>query len=283
MGDPNFKPRTGAQISWMVLILPQLEEQALYDRYEIAVDAAFYPNSTNPQAASVAVYACPSDRAPGRLFQHASLSQDRPFAKGNYAAYVSPQHVGDQQFIAGALGGFRPGEESQRGQRLHKIKDGTTRTIAITEVLTTEFAWDHRGAWSLPWGGSSLLCVHVDHDFDRLGDLREDQRTVEHYAPDPRFLSWAHIPNTQQIADILYACPTPALARQLRMPCVTSDGGWAYSYVTSAPRSHHRNGVNAGLLDGHVGFLSDDIDIVVLTQLVSVNDGIPIDATEFVP
>jgi prepilin-type N-terminal cleavage/methylation domain-containing protein len=82
MGDPNFKARSGAQISWMVLILPQLEEQALYDRYEIAIDAAFYPNSANPQAASVAVYACPSDRAPGRLFQHARYRRTDPSPKG---------------------------------------------------------------------------------------------------------------------------------------------------------------------------------------------------------
>ena len=57
------------------------------------------------------------------------------------------------------------------------------------------------------------------------------------------------------------------------MPCAEwSDGGSNY-YLSAAPRSRHPGGVVAAGMDGHVQFLPDDIDDVLMALLISINDG----------
>ena len=62
-----------------------------------------------PQAQTVTSYLCPSDNAAGRLCNIPRFTEQKDLAKGNYAAYVSPQHVGDLRYVPGALGGNREG------------------------------------------------------------------------------------------------------------------------------------------------------------------------------
>ena len=222
----------------------------------------------NPQSQFVGTYHCPSDVAPGRFF-NGPISNGKNLAKANYAAYVSPQHVGDLQYIIGALGGFQPG--SIHGQRLRRVKDETSKTIAVTEVLTRDDERDARGMWAVPWGAASVLAAHIDHDFDRTGTSREDQRSVRHYVPDPAFYEWVHLPNTKKTNDLLYACPSPVQAAVDGLPC-SRGSGRGRLFVTGAPRSRHQGGVNINSLDGHVGFLADDVDPVLFVQIVSVHD-----------
>ncbi len=274
MFGPNFDPRTGAGIGWMVLLLPFVEEGTLYDQFEVSLEASIYAQPGDPQARSLEAYLCPSDGGGGRSYLHTPTGKS--LAKGNYAAYVSPQHVGDLQFIPGALGGFEPGNPALIGQRLRRVRDGVSQTLAVTEVRARNNERDPRGIWSLPWGAASLLAVHVDHDFDRLGDSRDDQRTVDHYVPDPAFFSWAHTPNSQETADLLFVCPQPVVAFLEAMPCQRASGLSAL-FVTGSARSRHGGGVNDVWLDGHVGFTSDAVDIATLTFLVSVDDSAVID------
>ena len=42
--------------------------------------------------------------------------------------------------------------------------------------------------------------------------------------------------------------------------------------MSAAPRSLHPGGVNASYLDGHVSFLENDIDDIVMALAVSVTD-----------
>ena len=58
------------------------------------------------------------------------------------------------------------------------------------------------------------------------------------------------------------------------MPCKKVES------VYGVPRSLHPGGVNAVLLDGSVGFLSDDIDEYIYAFLVCVNDRRPLDVGE---
>lgn len=267
MFAPNFDPRSGQQLSWMVLLLPYIEESALYEQFDLNRSVLDQP--TNPQRQFVNTYHCPSDSSPGRLFSSPNFSGGKELAKANYAAYVSPQHVGDLQYIVGALGGFAPG--SVHGQRLRRVKDGTSKTIAVTELLTRDDPKDARGMWAVPWGAASVLAAHIDHDFNATNTNPEDQRSVRHYVPDPEFFDWVHLPNTLNTSDLLYSCPRPVQAAVEGMPC-SRGSGRSRLFVTGAPRSRHQGGVNMNSLDGHVGFLSDDIDAVLFVQIVSVHD-----------
>ncbi len=275
MFGPNFDPLSGQQISWMVLLLPYIEESGLYDEFDLS--RSVFEQDRDPQSQFVTTYQCPSDASAGRVFSAPNLTRGKDLAKGNYAAYVSPQHVGDLQYIIGALGGFTPG--SVHGQRLRRVKDGTTKTMAISEVLTRDETGDPRGVWAVPWGAGSVLAAHIDHDFEATGTSFEDQRSVRHYVPDPAFYDWVHLPNTLKTSDLLYSCPRPVQAHVQGLPC-SRGSGRSRLFVTGAPRSHHQGGVNMTSLDGHVGFLSDDVDPVLFVQIVAVNDAAVIEAIE---
>ena len=59
------------------------------------------------------------------------------------------------------------------------------------------------------------------------------------------------------------------------MPCAAAE------YLSNAPRSNHTGGVVGASLDGHVGFITDNIDSLVFAYLVCTNDGQASDITQF--
>ena len=69
--------------------------------------------------------------------------------------------------------------------------------------------------------------------------------------------------------DVLYVCPDPAEAQFDKMPC--NDEYWGY--ISAAPRSQHPGGVNAAFLDGHVGFLPNDINEYTMLYMIDTSDG----------
>jgi hypothetical protein len=153
--------------------------------------------------------------------------------------------------------------------------------LVATEVRTFAHDNDPRGVWAVPWGAGSLLSVHVDHDFGVGSETIYDQRFIRRYVPNPDFFSWAHTPNTQDVSDWIYYCPDVELSAQRQMPCRRATTG-DYWFVTGAPRSSHAAGVNALSLDGHVGYLVDIIDELVNVQMVSTNDGVSLNVSEYV-
>ena len=159
----RFEPRSGQMLSWAVVILPQLEEEVLYRQFDLNRSALEQPNE--PQAQHVATYLCPSDGAATRYFEHPELTESVRFAKGNYAAFVSPFHVDLQIAYPGALGGGSWSRDGKRreGQTLRKVTDGLSKTLMFSEVRTRNDPLDQRGAWALPWTGASLLALDVHH------------------------------------------------------------------------------------------------------------------------
>jgi prepilin-type N-terminal cleavage/methylation domain-containing protein len=279
--DPNlafgtFDPKSGQMISWAVLILPQMEEQGLYDRFDLSRSILDQPNQ--PQSYHVASYQCPSDGSEDRYYEHPEHTQGVRFAKGNYAAYVSPYHTDEQIWYPGALGGGKWDREGKRrvGQVLARVKDGLSKTIMVSEVRTRANPLDQRGAWALPWTAASLLAADVHPLPVLIGrtQIRPD-RTLP-YRPWPLTLDGAQRPNNRGFnVDILYDCPDPDTAQLEGVPCAqwAGDSETEFFYLSAAPRSRHAGGVVAAAMDGHVRFLLDEIDPTVLAYLVSINDG----------
>jgi len=268
-----FNPFGGKQISWGVLILPYIENVALADQFDLNTDVFRQPSEGPEQQLSE--YLCPSDSSSGRVFRHAILTRDRPFAKGNYAAYCSPFHIDLQLLYRGAL--------IAEGQSMARINDGSSHSIAFSEVRTRNDPNDERGVWTLPWSGASLLAfdMHplgwsIDHDGTGEGDgFIADNNTV--FVASPESLGETQRPNSQSPnADVLYFCGEAQLAESEadRMPCVRWNRVLgARGYLSAAPRSSHPGGVNVAFLDGHVAFLLDDVDEYAMAYSVSVNDG----------
>jgi prepilin-type processing-associated H-X9-DG protein len=134
----------------------------------------------------------------------------------------------------------------------------------FAEIRTREHPQDQRGAWALPWSGSTLLSF----DFHPSGPQRPSERKTGDYEPNKLSLGYTQYPNGPN-PDVLYECPDLIGEQFDRMPCSTEFWG----YISSAPRSLHPGGVNVVYLDGHVGFLVDEIDEYTMLYMVNPIDG----------
>jgi prepilin-type processing-associated H-X9-DG protein len=254
--------RSGKMFSWITQILPYSEESALYERFDFSVSVLAQPRE--PQETHIPMLLCPSDSASERLFTSAGLTSGKRFAKGNYAAWASPDHLDLQAIWPGAL--------SDQPQHLQKITDGLSKTLLLGEVRTRDYLLDQRGAWALPWVGASLLAFDA-HPEDISISANGNDRTI--FRTSASSIQAPQSPNGIY-PDTLYDCSDAAKAQLENMPCVPMQGN-LNAYYTAAPRSLHLGGVNVAFLDGHVEFLIETIDKVTMAYMVSINDGRRID------
>ncbi len=258
----QFVANSGKMFSWIVLVLPYMEEKALSESFDMNVGNLDQP--LEPGSRTIPTLLCPSDVAPGAIFEHPTQTKGKKFAKGNYAAYVSPMHVEFQAVIPGALTSY-PSHKSKR------IVDGTTKTLQLAEVRIRDNPLDQRGAWALPWTGSSLLALDVhDQEIDDFG--RADPLPPgKPYNVSKTYLGQSQTPNTQgPLHDILFDCPDAAGAQLDGMPCAAFS---ASGYNSAAPRSRHTGGVVVSFADSSIRFLVDEVSDELMSYLISINDG----------
>jgi prepilin-type N-terminal cleavage/methylation domain-containing protein len=261
----DFDPRSGTSHSWLVQLLPYLEEQARYDRFDLGrslFDPGPKAGSPGPEADRPEVLGCPGDRA-APPFQHDALTRGRPCGKGSYAAWASPYHVEFQHRFPAALG-WRP------RPKIADLRDGTHATLVAAEIRGGADAWDARGAWAIGWNGASVLAYDM-HPYP-------DAPPFRHF---PMSLGHTQRPNTRDPSvnvDVLYACDERGAASAAAggMPCAEWKENDAWRYLSSAPRSTHPRGVQALWADGRVDFLEDGIDEVTLAYLIAIDDGRPV-------
>lgn len=250
--------KSGTNHSWVTSILPYLEEQSLYDQMDFTLPVT--QNPRQPQEAQIASLMCPSDETAGRYFETVNNSGHViRFGKANYAAYANVYHI-DSWFYPAAIWLY--------GLDLKKVTDGTTSTLVAAEIRTRDHVADQRGAWALPWSGSSLLSF----DFHPTAQQLPSEQASDPYEPNPISLGFTQLPNSHS-PDVLYECPDSVAALVDQMPCNTEWEG----YISAAPRSLHPGGANAVFLDGHVAFLPEDVDEYAMVYMVDPTDGQVID------
>ena len=261
-GPKPFDPRDGKMFSWLVMILPHLEQAALYGQFDFHRTVLQQPN--DPQAARFSTLLCPSDASEGEHFMHPSLTQGKRFGKGNYAAYVSPYHTEFQEYWPGAL-------VWNRRQTVANIGDGLSNTFLASEIRVRDQELDQRGTWALAWNAASLLAY----------DMHPQGVANAVYRCNRMSLGITQRPNTLgPNLDIVYSCPDSAEAILAGMPCDVYNVPPSNHYLTSAPRSRHPGGVNVAFLDGHLGFVRDDVDEIAMAYLVAIDDGVAVTLAE---
>jgi type II secretory pathway pseudopilin PulG len=261
------------RLSWIVRILPFIEQAQLFDQFDMKANVSTQTNqetatdaSRGPQSAQIDFLMCPSDQARGRYFQHALFAGPRAYGKGNYAAYAAPEHVECVPLARGAM--------IHEPQPLARIEDGTSRSLMLSEVRTREDERDVRGAWALAWPGASILALDM-HGASVLTRICQITSPPE-YQPNIAYKDYVLTPNAERsstgadLADDLFICDTNTTAvnsRLERMPCKN------IGETIATARSQHPGGVNNSHIDGSVLWIGDDIDPVLYGSLACVHDG----------
>jgi prepilin-type N-terminal cleavage/methylation domain-containing protein/prepilin-type processing-associated H-X9-DG protein len=258
----NDSSELDVSLSWIVHILPQIEEQTIADQFDLQKRVDQQDLTTRPQENQPTILLCPSDSGRGRSFSSRG-SFGRRFGKGNYAAYVSPEHIRNMRVFPGAM--------INELQSLERIIDGTSKTLMLAEVRTRDNEADPRGVWAAAWAGGSLVSFDMHSTTAELGAAPSHKRNtpyIPYEFPNVPPLP-PNSPSTAFNQDYIRDCPEVQAAIFELMPCHAQTP----TRSTAAPRSLHVGGVNVSYVDGSVSWITDDIEHHLMARMVSINDG----------
>jgi prepilin-type N-terminal cleavage/methylation domain-containing protein/prepilin-type processing-associated H-X9-DG protein len=245
-----YASRNNPRTAWVTLLWPYIEQKPLYDSYDLRLGFFQPPNTINgntpqanldgPTGRRVKIYYCPSDR-PGA----AQLSPlDLYFrAKGNYQ--INWGHIQEPDPVYSATNpapSFAPfgfldfrSRGLPRQSRLAEFTDGTSNTMLLSEAVTS-----------------------LDGDRDHRGDMLNDGDVCTTFQT-------LQTPNSTSPDTMLPNFCVHRPERQL--PCTTGANRF------KAARSRHPGGVNVGLGDGSVRFVSNNINLTTWQALGTMNGG----------
>ena len=243
--DPITTRRGCCWGNWQMLLLPYIEQQAMFSLYvnlggddikgmaisgtAIRLRYGDPPNSTNVTSKRLAVLTCPSDIV--------NPSAIPPITSHNYV--VNYGNTNNYQVdittpatvkYLGAPFGWAPDEK-----RLTSITDGTSNTLMASETV------QGRGS---------------------------DLRGFTWWAPGAQFTAF-YGPNTSSPDIVTQNCTN---LPQENLPCVDNGGAWNIL----AARSRHTGGVQVAMCDGSVRFIQQSIAIDIWRALSTINGGEPI-------
>ena len=233
-------------ISWIVLILPYHGRTVA--RRPIRSELNILQQAGNPQARLPATISCPSDGSAGRVFQHPELTNNLVFAKANLAGFSSPYHVDLQLEFSGAFGGG--------GLKTSEVLDGMSKTMLLSEVRTRAQPLDQRGAWACRgtvrrncrW--MYIMIIHRHRERTCLGI----DCWIRHRHPIISVGTSTCCTIVRTEPERFWMGCLVVWRRSMRTRVGTEPG------CPPHPRSAHPGGVNLCSLDGHVTFLTDNVD-----------------------
>ena len=248
VGPSNLGSGYNQRITWMLQLLPFVEEAGLHSSLAPRISPQASASYTIANLKSVASYTCPSDTALG-------TKQVNPWQAGflprsNYVGCFSPDAgmvSKDADFTLHSGAGKSASDlrslfNYNVTRRMKNVTDGLSKTVAVSESIAgTPDSADTRGVWWDPWG------AQYSH-----------ARTANSSVPDAIWHAVAGSPSNLCVS-------TPAA------PCNGVASEWA-NLIFSA-RSKHSGGVNAGMADGAVLFISDNVSTTVWQALGSINGG----------
>ncbi|WP_417848443.1 DUF1559 domain-containing protein [Thalassoglobus sp.] len=213
--------------TWVVGIMPYIEQTALYDRYEknrkygIPSDTARYNHSVNLPVVRTRfkTLSCPSD------LDNAPFSS---ITNHSYAVNFGNTGYAQQATLNGVTFGEAPFRISgnntpARNKRFRDVTDGTSSTMMVAEVLQGQ-GRDLRGF--LWWGDASQFTTYLPPNSS---------------APDRIYSS--------------YYCNNQP---EQNLPCAVSTTA---NPTMFGSRSNHVGGIQTVLVDGSTRFVSENIDL----------------------
>lgn len=209
--------------NWLVMLLPQLGEAALWTSYNATVPVSD-PSNAVVRSTSVPILQCPDDPFSSSPYVRDQIAggSSNIYARGNYAMNFGPgsrcifeldpnctdgSHVDNRDLLrkntvlwGTGAGGFN------KSFSLKDFTGGTSSFVMIDELRAGVYATDPRGSWALGFVGASITSRHG------LINSQEDAN-----GPNNQNSSSDEITGCTQTGEAL---GTNRLA-ELRMPCRT--------------------------------------------------------------
>jgi len=283
--DVNTKNNANLRESWVILVLPFVEQQALHDSFDLKK-----PISDDANAAARATWLpcllCPTDTYNRTEFNGSGSSMTNQlgnhWARCNYAANASLGFMRTTSY--GIAGGINDGcafpdsgwaDNHLRGimgantsVTFAQLRDGSSNTVLLAEIRAGLTAFDARGVWAMAGGCPNSLWAH--------GYIGDD------YGPNNMASSYGD--DVIACSDIQAATGGATALQSMGMSC--SADNWANSQQTA--RSMHQGGVHSCFADGSIHWLGDCIEVSssptyasVWDRLMLSADGIALDASAF--
>jgi len=255
--------------SWMVFLLPYLEQSGLYNAWNFGGNSGY--NNVNNRALDanlvLNVYRCPSSPLP--MWAPVATTVMQPSYTGISGiiggvntiipGYTEPRaNLGgpDTNYCCGAGWSSAGGVLFAGSQvKMSEISDGTSNTMIVSEsgnwivdTIGAKHQWTPGGLYGWSMGTNSNISAPNHYP---LGDNREFNCTTIRYLINQTTGGWPPLGNTGILG-------------------VGIDNGNNFPLS-----SGHTLGVNAVFADGHVTFLEQTIPLAVLGQLATRDDGLP--------
>ncbi len=263
--SPNFGP------NWVIMALPFLEQQGLYDRFDRTKPIS-HPDNLAARSTELSVMLCPSDNGLGNKFDGTRFGEGAAWARGNYAANAGSGYLLEGNRWDATWGAASPGWKDLRlrgvmgpnvSLRTSDIRDGTSNTLLLGEVRVGVNRFDRRGTWAMGTAGASCLFAFGFHQ--------------DAMCPN------ACNPDSDDILGCCYLESTDPGVDWLQAECMTCHCGSNNAQATV--RSKHQDGAFTAFADGSVHFISDYIDCsggspAVWSRLIAAADGLPVDGAK---
>ncbi len=142
--------------NWIIMILPFMEQQPLYDKFNFNVTISDPANRLH-RGTAIKNLMCPSDPYTRTKFKGLTAAEGDNWQRGNYAASAhsdfSFENGWDNLNRRGVMG-------LNIGCRLGEVTDGTSNVLMVGEIRAGLTDQDRRGTWAMGTAGASALFKH---------------------------------------------------------------------------------------------------------------------------
>lgn len=258
-GRGNISHSTNVGPSWVILTLPFVEQQTLYDSFQLDYRISSSWNIT-PRSTPLEIMRCPTDFGHDTLYEGGATTVGfgNDWARGNYAANAANGWLGSFHgtLEEGVYDATSKGWQDNRRRgvmgpdvavKQSQITDGASNTMLLAEVRVGLNRRDRRGTWALSGAGSSALYMHGWHDSIAMVGSANGPNDPSDESDD--------IEGCLEILALLGSGGRFTMLAE-GMTCRLNRG-----YLAQAgTRSQHVDGVLVALADGSVHFIQDNIE-----------------------